>query len=237
MRVVLILLSLVVLGPYLPSADAQIFRRSYSGRCGNANCVMCYGRPEPNYEAPIPDDPAKAPTPQVVVDKILQILDLPPDVTIADLGCGDGRVVITAAKRYGCRGIGIERDSQQAKVARQKVVKAGLDDLITINCGDARKFILADVEVVYLYLYPELIKELLPRLQLVDVVVSYQHPLPKAARIMIDGHPVYIKHQGHPTVLPVTKPLPVAKPVSATEFAVPPLVIKPKAKPVCTVFG
>ena len=127
------------------------------------------------YLAPVPDF---VPTPQAVVDAALSILHPSPSDVLCDLGCGDGRVLITAAKTYGCRAIGVEHNSHNVAMARRNVKAAGVGDLVTIVEKDAREFDLDGVTVVWMYLDADLIAELKPKLAFVRCVLSFYHPVP-----------------------------------------------------------
>jgi precorrin-6B methylase 2 len=105
------------------------------------------------------------PTPQPVVDKMLELAEVKKSDVLYDLGCGDGRVVVTAAKKHGARGIGIDIDPQRIKESRENVRKNGVGNLVTIKHGDIFKEQLKDASVVTLYLLPELNVRLMPTLK------------------------------------------------------------------------
>lgn len=136
--------------------------------------------------APVPDF---VPTPQAVVDAAMAILHPGPADVLCDLGCGDGRVLITAAKTYGCLAIGVENNKHNVALARRNVAAAGLEDLVTIVEVDAREFDLEGVTVVWMYLFPDLIEKLMPKLTSVRCVVSYHHPVPDVdnEKVVIGG--------------------------------------------------
>ncbi len=94
------------------------------------------------------------PTPQPVVERMLQLAEIKRGETVVDLGSGDGRIVITAAKKYGAKGIGIDLDADRVKEARENVKKDGLSKLVTIIEGDVLKVNLPSADVVTLYLLP-----------------------------------------------------------------------------------
>ena len=71
--------------------------------------------------SPLPRQKRDAPfitTPQAVVDKMIEMAELGPDDLVYDLGCGDGRIVLTAAAKHGCHGVGIDKDPQRVAEAR-----------------------------------------------------------------------------------------------------------------------
>lgn len=96
------------------------------------------------------------PTPQEVVDRMLEMAQVTKNDLVYDLGCGDGRMVITAAKRYGARGVGVDIDPERVKDSKENVARAQVEDLVEIRLGDALK--VDDIDkatVVALYILPE----------------------------------------------------------------------------------
>jgi outer membrane protein assembly factor BamB len=124
---------------------------------------------EPNSAAK--DDPKRQPdavfipSPPEVVDRMLELARVGKDDVVYDLGCGDGRIVIQAAQKYGAKGIGVEMDADCVKQARERVTKNRLQDRVTIRQGDLFQEDLRDATVVALYLLPHLNVKLLPQLQ------------------------------------------------------------------------
>ena len=84
---------------------------------------------------------------------------------VYDLGCGDGRIVITAAKKYGARGVGVDIDPVRVKESRANVAKAKVEKLVTIRQADIFELDFSDADVVTLYLLPELNVRLMPQLR------------------------------------------------------------------------
>ena len=105
------------------------------------------------------------PTPQPVVDKMLELAKLKKSDVVYDLGCGDGRIVVTAAKKYGTRAFGFDIDPQRVSEARDNVRKNGVEDLVTIEQKDIFTLDLSPASVVTLYLLPELNVRLIPQLE------------------------------------------------------------------------
>jgi SAM-dependent methyltransferase len=103
-------------------------------------------------------------TPQEVVDRMLVLARLKPSDVLYDLGCGDGRIVITAAKRYGVKAVGVEIDPKRVAESRENARKAGVDHLVTIIEQDLFKTDLTSASVVTLYLLPTLNVRLMPQL-------------------------------------------------------------------------
>ncbi|MBA2962598.1 methyltransferase domain-containing protein [Ramlibacter sp. MAH-25] len=84
--------------------------------------------------------------------------------TVYDLGCGDGRIVITAARRHGARGVGIDLNPQRIDDARTNARQAGVGDRVQFQVADLFEADLAPASVVTLYLLPDLNRRLRPRL-------------------------------------------------------------------------
>jgi 16S rRNA G966 N2-methylase RsmD len=95
------------------------------------------------------------PTPQVVVDEMLRVAAVTGKDVIYDLGCGDGRFVITAAKRYGARGVGIDIDKRMIEDSIKNAREAGVGHLVEFIEMDATKSDVSEATVVTLYLLPE----------------------------------------------------------------------------------
>jgi cyclopropane fatty-acyl-phospholipid synthase-like methyltransferase len=106
------------------------------------------------------------PTPQKVVEKMLEMARVTRNDVVFDLGCGDGRLLVTAARKYGARGVGIDIDPQRVKEARANVRKAKVEKLVEIRQGDALKVPdLARATVVVTYMLPEFMEKLKPILE------------------------------------------------------------------------
>jgi len=104
------------------------------------------------------------PTPQEVVDRMLELADVGKDDVVYDLGCGDGRIVVSAARRGAKRAVGVDIDPERIAEARANVRKAGVGDRARIVEGDLFEVDLRDATVVTLYLLPELNLRLRPKL-------------------------------------------------------------------------
>ncbi len=105
------------------------------------------------------------PTPQDVVDKMLELAEVTKDDLIYDLGCGDGRIVVTAAKKYGCRAIGYDIDPNRVKESRANVAKNNVGHLVSIEQKDIFTLDLSTANVITLYLLPKLNVKLIPQLE------------------------------------------------------------------------
>ena len=92
------------------------------------------------------------PTPQEVVDRMLQLAAVAKTDVVYDLGCGDGRIPITAARVYGARGVGVDIDPQRIAEADANAKQAGVAHLVSFKLQDAMATDLTDATVVTLYL-------------------------------------------------------------------------------------
>lgn len=118
-------------------------------------------------------------SPEEAVRVGLELLCLGPEDVVYDLGCGDGRFVVEAARRARCRCVGVEVDAARAAEARERAVEAGVADLVTIRCENGLETSLDDATALYLYLVPRGLRLLAPRLLHRRLrVVSYMAPLP-----------------------------------------------------------
>jgi hypothetical protein len=104
------------------------------------------------------------PTPQEVVDAMLRMADVKKDDVLFDLGSGDGRIVVTAAQRYGTRGTGIDIDPERVDEANGNAILAGVTRLVKFKNQDLFETDLREATVVTLYLLPELNRKLMPKL-------------------------------------------------------------------------
>jgi SAM-dependent methyltransferase len=117
--------------------------------------------------------PAPHPTPDIhyvptsggVTDAMLKLARVGPDDVVYDLGSGDGRIVIAAAKKYGARGVGVELDPDLIKTANKNARKAGVEDRVRFIQGDLFKTDLSDATVITLYLSNSINQRILPILQ------------------------------------------------------------------------
>jgi SAM-dependent methyltransferase len=130
--------------------------------------------------APETGDVIFVPTPQAVVEEMLELAGVSGSDIVYDLGSGDGRIVITAAKRYGARGVGVEIDPALVKRATENAAAAGVSNrvrFVTLNFFDAD---IRDATVVTLYLLqslnerlrPKLVRELKPGTRIVSHVFN-----------------------------------------------------------------
>jgi hypothetical protein len=124
-----------------------------------------------NMAADAAGEPARTPdihfvpTPQDVVDRMLELAQVTKDDLVYDLGCGDGRIVATAAKTYGCKAVGFDIDPQRVKESLDRVRENQVEALVTIRNADIFELDLTPASVVSLYLLPQLNVRLIPQLK------------------------------------------------------------------------
>jgi ribosomal protein L11 methylase PrmA len=125
------------------------------------------GAPVMAQQAPAPQrtpDVIFVPTPQEVVDAMLKLAKVTKNDVIYDLGSGDGRIPIAAAKTYGARGVGIDIDPQRVREANENLKAAGVGDRVKFLNQDLFTTDISEATVVTLYLLPSLNLKLLPKL-------------------------------------------------------------------------
>lgn len=104
-------------------------------------------------------------TPYDVVDKMLEMAAVKKDDLLVDPGCGDGRIAIGAAKRYGCRAIGYEIDPELAAAARKTAQRRGVAPRVSIEEKDIFTVDYSQASVIAMYLLPDMITRLLPQFE------------------------------------------------------------------------
>ncbi|MDP2055717.1 MAG: class I SAM-dependent methyltransferase, partial [Acidobacteriota bacterium] len=104
------------------------------------------------------------PTPEAVVEAMLQVANVTKNDMVYDLGCGDGRIPVTAAKKYGARGVCFDIDPQRIKEANENVAKNNVGNLVKVVEGDLFEQDLSGASVITLYLLPSLNVKLMPKL-------------------------------------------------------------------------
>jgi len=112
-----------------------------------------------------PPDVKYVPTPQSAVDAMLELAHVTAADVVYDLGSGDGRIPITAAKTYGARGVGIEIDTFYLRDAIDNRAKAGVADRVTFVNQDLFEADISPATVVTLFLLPRLNQQLIPKLR------------------------------------------------------------------------
>jgi SAM-dependent methyltransferase len=121
------------------------------------------------------------PTPWVIVQEMLKLADIRGEDVVYDLGSGDGRLVITAAKRFGARGVGVELQSELVEMARVGAEREGVADRVKFVRGDLFETDIRSANVVMLYLLPRFVTRLVPKfraeLKPGTRIVSHDYPL------------------------------------------------------------
>lgn len=110
-------------------------------------------------------DSVFVPTPDDILSKMLEVAGVTKDDVVYDPGCGDGRIVIAAAKKFGCRGVGIELSSKLVKEAEALARRNKVEKLVRIIEDDIYAVDLSEATVVTLYLLPSMNVKLIPQLQ------------------------------------------------------------------------
>lgn len=194
------------------------FRRQRSWlRVAVAMAVVCAAsaptkgakrRADPEYVAP------DIYTPQVVVEHMLRLADVKPGDRVIDLGCGDGRIVITAARLHGASGVCVDLDQRQLGMARKKARAAGVEDGIDFVQQDLFAFDVSAATVLTLYLSKRVNERLGPMLEKAlkpgTRVLSHQFDIPGwfplATLVVRDEHrierKVYLWEMGRHRVPP-----------------------------------
>lgn len=145
-------------------------------------------------------DVVYVPTPQPVVEAMLELARVTPADVVYDLGSGDGRIVITAARKYGARGVGVEMDPVLVKKARENAAAAGVSGRVRFVTADLFDTDLRRATVVTLYLLqsinerlrPKLVRELKPGARVVSHVFNMGPEWPPDQTITVDRSRVFL---------------------------------------------
>ncbi|OYP32972.1 SAM-dependent methyltransferase [Rhodopirellula sp. MGV] len=146
---------------------------------GGLVCCCAFSNADEPYRSK-EDSAIHVPTPRDVVDRMLALARVTKQDMLVDLGCGDGRVVVAAAKRYGCHAEGFEIDARKVAESRENVKTAGTEKLVRITQKDIFDVDLRKATVVTLYLLPEMNEKLIPQLR----------QMPDNARIVCHDFPI-----------------------------------------------
>lgn len=121
------------------------------------------------------------PTPMNVVEEMLELADVSQTDVIYDLGSGDGRIVLVAAKKYGCQAVGYEIDPELVARSRGEIKKQKLEELAAIKSEDIFALDLSGADVIALYLPGAMLKRLLPQFEKLKPgsrIVSHEEAIP-----------------------------------------------------------
>lgn len=131
-----------------------------------SNTIAQTAKPAESLPAPTREpDVVYVPTPQPVVDKLLEMAQVKKGDVVYDLGCGDGRIVVTAAKKYGVKAVGFDINPERVKESLANVKSNKVEHLVTIKQADIFTLDLRAASVVTLYLLPDLNVKLMPQLE------------------------------------------------------------------------
>jgi ribosomal protein L11 methylase PrmA len=125
-----------------------------------ASTTLALSQSAPKREKDVP----YVPTREAVVEGMLKLGGVKQGDVLYDLGCGDGRIVITAAQKFGARGTGIDIDPERIREANENAKKAGVTDKVKFIEQDLFEANIADATVVTLYLLPSVNLKLRPKL-------------------------------------------------------------------------
>ena len=117
------------------------------------------------------------PTPPGAVERMIEMAELEPGDVVYDLGCGDGRIVVAAARRQRVKAIGVDISPERVAESRENVRAAGLESSVEIRQADVFALDLRDADVVFLYLTPRLNERLMPQLRQLKPaarIISYE---------------------------------------------------------------
>jgi ubiquinone/menaquinone biosynthesis C-methylase UbiE len=139
------------------------------------------------------------PTPQEVVDAMLKLAEVHTGDVVYDLGCGDGRIVATAAKQFGVRGVGIDINPERIAEARETLKKFGVTNLVTLRNADLFEADIKEASVVTLYLLtslniklrPKLLRDLKPGTRIVSHSFDMGDWKPEK-EMVVSGHTIYL---------------------------------------------
>jgi predicted nicotinamide N-methyase len=147
-----------------------------------------------------PPDVVYIPTPQPVVDAMLEAANVGARDVVYDLGSGDGRIVITAAKKFGARGVGIEIDPALVKKATENAAAAGVaervrfvsQNLFDANVGEATVVTLYLLQSLNERLRPKLVRELKPGTRVVSHVFNMGPEWPPEKTLTVGASRIYV---------------------------------------------
>jgi protein-L-isoaspartate O-methyltransferase len=140
------------------------------------------------------------PTPQLVVEAMLDVAEMTASDVVYDLGSGDGRIVITAARKYGARGVGVEIDPALVKTATDNAIAAGVSDRVRFVTQNLFTADISEATVVTLYLLqsinerlrPKLVRELKPGTRIVSHVFNMGPEWPPQKMLTVGASPIFL---------------------------------------------
>jgi SAM-dependent methyltransferase len=128
------------------------------------------------------------PTPMAAVERMIAMADIKTGELVYDLGCGDGRIVVAAAQRYGVIAVGVDINPERVVESRANAVTAGVENLVSIRQADIFTLDLSEADVVFLYLTPRLNERLMPQLRKLKPgsrIISYEFDMGNAKPVEV----------------------------------------------------
>jgi cyclopropane fatty-acyl-phospholipid synthase-like methyltransferase len=125
----------------------------------SAAVLPLFAQIDPNKLAPY------VPSPQPIVERMLDAAQLKPGETVFDLGCGDGRILITAARQYKAKAVGVELDQRLVSMANDSIRQARVEQMASVRHANLLDVDLSRADVVTLYLLTDANAKLKPRLE------------------------------------------------------------------------
>lgn len=171
-----------LLGAAALIASPAVARRAYA-----------QAEPVPRLDVPF------VPTPQQVVDKMLELAKIQKDDYLVDLGSGDGRIPVTAAQRYGVKALGVDLNPQRIKEANERAKAAGVTDRVQFRQQDLFQTDISEANVLTMYLLPSVNLKLRPKI-LSDMkpgsrIVSHAFDMgdwKPEQKVTVDGRSVFL---------------------------------------------
>ena len=130
----------------------------------NYDSLLCYDIRDPEARKKKAPDAVFVPTPSDVVAKMLELAAVRRDDVVYDLGSGDGRIVIAAAKAHGCKAVGVEIDEELVAKSRKKAKEAGVEKRVTFEHDDLFEADFSRATVLALYILPSMSQKLIPKI-------------------------------------------------------------------------
>jgi len=144
-----------------PATRRAVFYYAASGAAAvvlGTKQALAQTRPAPKL------DVIYVPTPQVLVDRMLEMAEVKPTDFVMDLGCGDGRMIVTAARKYGTRGYGVDINPERIDEANASAKSAGVSDKVKFEVANLFEQSMAKADVLTMYLLPEINLKLRPKI-------------------------------------------------------------------------
>lgn len=164
-------------------------------------CAMCQGNGSSGYRTKTVC--VNSPSPLSEVESIMGCLGVSADDAVYDLGCGDGRICVLAAKEFGARAVGLDKRPEAVELSRANARRSGVEHLTRFYERDVLRTAIPDATVVFAYLPPQTIEDLYPVLRKCEnlrIAVSYQHAWPSAGDVQV-GNWHFWRLRGEPVTM------------------------------------